>query len=258
MGKPRPWPYLDVPRPPLLPGFELISIPEAVGIIGAQHNPDRWSTPSTTWRDHYPAEAWFVQVEDEGDGEHRERLGRIKPPVNSEQLDQLQATLIGLLALGLVRAIDEQGEPVPRTAWGTVAAHGVVLLGLDPAARQRACRSSRVAFDDAGEVFVYLVSGDIETTAPEMIAEVARAVKNVGGHPGATWKATLHTDMERLDTSEPPPHRNADGSLRGIRDVVAVLADPPIGLTGRYEGPAEGLDHRTGHAVFQGLVHDRI
>ncbi len=44
------WPYSDIPLPPLLAGFELISLPEAVGILGKKLYPHKWPDPPHSWR----------------------------------------------------------------------------------------------------------------------------------------------------------------------------------------------------------------
>jgi hypothetical protein len=46
----RPWPYLDIPRPPLLAGVDLISVPEAVGELGAKLYPDEWPDRDRPWK----------------------------------------------------------------------------------------------------------------------------------------------------------------------------------------------------------------
>jgi hypothetical protein len=48
--KPHPWPYPDIPRPPILAGVDLISVPEAVGILGAKLYPDDWKGHEPPWR----------------------------------------------------------------------------------------------------------------------------------------------------------------------------------------------------------------
>ncbi len=50
-----PWPYPDIPRPPLLAGVELVSVPEAVGILGARlyPDPDNWPKPPESWREKW-------------------------------------------------------------------------------------------------------------------------------------------------------------------------------------------------------------
>jgi len=224
---PRPWPYLDIPRPPLGVGEELVSAPEAVGILGRQLHPGLWPDPPTSWREHWPAlRGWFAGEQDEGDQEYRDRTGRAKPPDDDAQLCQLLRVLTGLLALGFVRAVDERGVSVPRTTWGTVAAHGNVLLGLDPDAREKVCRTSRAhvvtdqakeLFPETEELFAYLVVGDVEAVAGRQVEEVASKIVENARLPEneAVLKAAtaVMAKGEKVSSRNVQAHMVRDGTL---------------------------------------------
>ena len=58
------WPYPDIPRPPIMAGVELISVPEAVGLLGMQMAkvdrlvegfkfPATWPDPPANWREEF-------------------------------------------------------------------------------------------------------------------------------------------------------------------------------------------------------------
>lgn len=96
--EPRPCPYPDIPRPPLLAGAELVSVPEALDIFGRLAYPKRWP------------EGW-----------REETSGRTWPRLGWEKLadDDLPALVLGglvhLLNTGRIRsvAVWPEGERPP-------------------------------------------------------------------------------------------------------------------------------------------------
>ena len=54
----RPWPY-DIPRPPLLAGIDLISVPEAVEILGKKLHRDAWPD---SWRLWWPPRSSYTGI----------------------------------------------------------------------------------------------------------------------------------------------------------------------------------------------------